>query len=223
MYTQRTELHDCRAKSPTSDNELLIVEGDSASKSVLRLRNADTQAVLPMQGKPMNARRSSVGSVRRNPLFSHLVQSLHAGFDTDFVVDQLAYRRIALLFDPDADGIHCGVLMSLFFDRWMPGLIEAGRLHIIRPPLFELIWHDPNSDRQTVFAYTEDDLTDRRTELEAAGASDLSTKRYRGLGSVPGELLKQSCLDPTTRTMYPVTPADIESMVRIFCPSEAPD
>lgn len=219
IYTQRTQLHDCREKSPNADNELLIVEGDSASKSVLRLRNPDTQAVLPMQGKPMNARRSSAANVRRNPLFANLIRCIDAGFDADFVVQNVVYRRIALLFDPDADGIHCGVLMSLFFDRWMPGLIDATRLHIIRPPLFELTWYDQNNDRHSALAHTDAELNATRAELIANNASDLTTKRYRGLGSVPAELLEQSCLNPKTRLMHPVTPADIESMVRIFCPS----
>ena len=218
-YTQRTQLHDCSDKSPQCDNELLIVEGDSASKSVLRLRDPVTQAVLPMQGKPMNARRRTAANVRSNPLFAHLIRCIDAGFDKDFVVQNVLYSRVALLFDPDADGIHCGVLMSLFFDRWMPGLIQQGRLHIIRAPLFEVTWHDQNNDRHSITAYTDEDLNAKRNGLTGTDVFDLSTKRFRGLGSFPGDLLKQSCLSPKTRLMHPVTPADVASMVRIFCPT----
>ncbi|MEM9643453.1 MAG: toprim domain-containing protein [Planctomycetota bacterium] len=159
-HSQKTEWFDCRRsgadrredhqesqsselqRSQASGDrpEILIVEGDSASRSVVRSRDADFQAVFSMQGKPMNAVKASPASTRRNVLFQRLVEVMGGGWGDAFDLDSLAYDQVLLLFDPDADGIHIGVLMTLFFDRWMPGLIESGKLIVVRPPLFEL-WH----------------------------------------------------------------------------------
>ncbi len=102
------KLHDCQIHGIGSEAELFIVEGDSASKNVVRVRNRQFQAVLPMQGKPLNACKASKRVVGQNELYQQLVAALGAGWDETFDLSQLRYDRVILLFDPDADGIHCG-------------------------------------------------------------------------------------------------------------------
>jgi DNA gyrase/topoisomerase IV subunit B len=135
---QPVKLHDCQQHGLGSGAELFVVEGDSASKTVCRARDPATQAVLPMQGKPLNALKAGKGVVERNELFQILIHAIGAGWDDQLDLTKLRYDRLILLFDPDADGIHCGALMSMFFHRWMRPLLDSGRLSIIRPPLYEI-------------------------------------------------------------------------------------
>lgn len=129
---QPVKLHDCHLHGLDSGAELFVVEGDSASKSVCCARTATTQAVLPMQGKPMNAIKASKHAVADFELFRSLVTAIGAGFDDQLNLAKLRYDRVILLFDPDADGIHCGALMTMFFHRWMRPLLESGRLSTLR-------------------------------------------------------------------------------------------
>ena len=103
--------------TPGCGSELFIVEGDSAAKSVRRLCNMQLQAVVPMQGKPLNAYKAKSQAVASNKLYQTLLQAL--GCESLAAPKLLRYDRIIFLFDPDADGIHIGALMLLFFYRWL--------------------------------------------------------------------------------------------------------
>lgn len=116
----RSKFEDCIQHGLGGGAELFIVEGDSAAGAVANLRNAQTQAVLPMQGKPLNALRTSGERVSEFSLFKQLVAALGVNLlDTEpgeaSDLATLLFDRVLLLFDPDADGIHCGALMLMFF------------------------------------------------------------------------------------------------------------
>src|SRR5512137_1129181 len=95
------KLQDCRLHGAGS--ELFLVEGDSASVAVAQVRKAEFQAVLPMQGKPMNPLKSPAQRVRTNDLYAALIESLGTGWGPDFSLDRLRYERVLLLMDPDPD------------------------------------------------------------------------------------------------------------------------
>jgi DNA gyrase subunit B/topoisomerase-4 subunit B len=193
-----------------------VVEGDSASKTVCRARNSQTQAVLPMQGKPMNAIRASRSSVGRNELFRALIDALGAGWDDQLDLSRLRYDRVILLFDPDADGIHCGALMLMFFHRWMRPLLESGRLSIVRAPLYEIASLD-RSER--IHAYSDDHYQRLRAELERKQIK-FQGQRYRGLASISDAALVSTCLDPASRNISTLTREDAEAAIRIFVGSD---
>ena len=133
------KLHDCDRHGPGSGAELFVVEGDSAAQSVAQLRDARFQAVLPMQGKPLNAWKASERKVAANPFFMALVAAIGADWGRFCRLEALRYERLLLLMDPDADGIHCGALVTMFVYRWMRPVLDAGRVEIVRPPLDEII------------------------------------------------------------------------------------
>ena len=226
MYRRpKLGLQDCRQHGIDSRAELLIVEGDSASQAVCSLRDAEFQAVLPMQGKPANALKASARVLRENVLFGELRDALGYGAEenskTPAEVDptRCRYSRVLLLFDPDADGIHGGALILIYFYQQLPALLSAGQISVIRPPLFELSYSEtahPAAPRTSKLAYTEEQFQQLQGELNLAGAVRLTTRRMRGLGGMPTELLRSTCIDPTTRTAYRLSIADAQSAIAIF-------
>ena len=210
--THSNKLHDCRLHGVESGAELFVVEGDSASKSVCRVRDKQYQAVIPMQGKPMNAMKSSKQAVQRYTLFASLVDAIGAGWDDDLDLSRMRFSRIILLFDPDADGIHCGALVSLFFYRWMRPVIESGRLFTIRPPLFEIL--SPKTG-ETIYAYGESQYKQICEELQRLQIT-FESRRYRGLASMNEKALISTCIDPATRNLQTLSTLDAETAIRVF-------
>ncbi|MGI9470494.1 MAG: toprim domain-containing protein [Rubripirellula sp.] len=206
------KLHDCRVHGATSGAELFVVEGDSASKSVCRVRDIEFQAVLPMQGKPMNAMKASRSAVQRYDLFHELIRSIGAGSEEQLDPSRSRFERIILLFDPDADGIHCGALMSMFFYRCMRPLLDHGRLFMIQPPLFEIV--SPKTG-ETLHVYTEPQYQKLCAELERLKIA-YESRRYRGLASMNEGALISTCVDPSSRNLRPLTTEDAETAIRVF-------
>ncbi|MEQ1663260.1 MAG: toprim domain-containing protein [Thiobacillus sp.] len=207
------KLQDCREHGAASDAELFLVEGDSASLAVARLRDPRHQAVLPMQGKPMNATRASPQKVIENALFGALIEALGAGIGDDFALDKVRYRQLVLLMDPDADGIHCGALMLMFFHRYMPALLAQERVLMVRPPVGEVL------DRETGvihFAYTEAEFMQLCEQHNAGFGDKVLTLKYRGLAGMHAQQLEQSCIHPATRVASVMRLRDAEMAQAVF-------
>lgn len=213
FITQKTKLIDCDDSGSPDGllRELIIVEGDSASRSVARIRDRRFQAVLPMQGKPMNATKSSLKSIQKNQWFTALVDALGIGWN-ERPMEQLRYQRIFFLFDPDADGIHCGALMLLFFDTYFPNLLESHRVAQIKPPQFQI---RAVGYRDTLQAYSPEHLAEFRRALDQKTIPH-SYQRYRGLASLDDGVLQRTCIDPKSRTVYLLRRRDAEDVKRIF-------
>ena len=219
----RAKLADCAVHGPGSGAELFLVEGDSAMHSVVAVRDDRLQAVLPLQGKPMNAWAASAAKVAQHALFRQLGQAL--GDDPECAAAAPAaaaplFDRVLLLFDPDADGIHIGALMLLYFQRWRPELIDAGRLWMVRAPMFELALAAPPRDgsvRETRHAYHPVQCRDMATAMRAAaGGAELRVQAHRGLGSIAPEALRRLCVDPATRVAHAVGAGDVRAVIEVF-------
>jgi DNA gyrase subunit B/topoisomerase-4 subunit B len=210
---QTTKLIDCDpAPLPTGAiRELIVVEGDSASLAVARLRDSRFQAVLPMQGKPMNATKAPAAAVRRNQWFAALVDAMGIGWNQR-PIEQSRFQRIVLLFDPDADGIHSAALMLLFFDEVFPEWLAGHRLAQVRPPQFQI---RAAEYRDTLQAYSPDHLAQLQKSLRQHGIAH-HYQRYRGLASLDDATLHQTCIDPASRTAYLLRPQDAEDARSIF-------
>jgi DNA gyrase subunit B len=191
--------------------ELFVVEGESAALAVTRVRDATTQAVLPMQGKPLNAIKATEKKLASHPLFTALTDSLGTGRGAAFDLTKLRYARVLLLMDPDADGIHCGVLMLMFFHRWMRPLLEAGRVEIVRPPWGEVVPTDGSPPRH---ARSEEELQALADAMRARGPA--SVRRYRGLAAIDPQMLLATCVAPATRHTDRISTAEAEAMIEVF-------
>ena len=209
---------DCAIHGATSGAELFIVEGDSASGAVANVRDVARQAVLPMQGKPLNALKATGARVVEYPLFKQLADALGVA-PTDIESGEVGdiskrnFERVMLLFDPDADGIHSGVLMLMYFYRWMRPLLAAGAVWMVRPPLYVVTVAEKDA---TFHAYSPDHAARILTELKRRGHTTVQSAHHRGLASIDPTLLASSCLAPQTRKADVMTVADAEDAMRAF-------
>jgi DNA gyrase/topoisomerase IV subunit B len=208
------KLKDCGSFEVES-TELFIVEGDSAAKAVEAARNRKLQAVMPIQGKPLNPLRSSRELVAEYPCWQDIISAMGCGWDTDFDLSKIRYERVVLLFDPDADGIHGSMLVLIFFYRWMRPLLEAGRIHLVRAPLYEITY---DGVVEPIYLVAEDARINVADRLISEGKTNVVKKRFRGLESIGPAILRRYCVNPTTRNSAPMQVADAEAAIEVFSP-----
>lgn len=207
--TQPLKLSDC--VNHGADSELYIVEGDSASSSVSRVRDERCQAVLPMQGKPLNAIRATAKKVAANPWLAALTAALGTGLGESFDLSKMRYERVILLMDPDADGIHCGALLLMFFRRWMQPLLEGERLAMTRAPLATIICAG-----EQIHVRSETEYRAECEKLRAGGVENFATNRYRGLAGMDLDVLAATCVTPATRVLTPLGITDADAAIAVF-------
>jgi DNA gyrase subunit B len=211
----KTHLFECSTDRRQELAELLVVEGDSAARAVLAVRDPVHQAVMAMQGKPRNAYKCSQEQIRNHPLLSQLLVAIAGANDSTPPPAPcvLQYRRVLLLMDPDADGVHAGMLLLLFFHRMIPALLEGDRLEVAIPPI--LYWEEDG----TWMAFRSDehcaDEVKRRSE---AGLTVPTRTRVRGLASLPRALLLESCVAKETRQTRSLSAVDAAAAMRLLVP-----
>lgn len=211
MYFKNHPIKLVDSRLHGTGTELFIVEGDSAASMVANLRDAQFQAVLPMQGKPLNAAKATLEKAMNYTLFKALADSLGVKLGYDFNFNQLQFERVILLFDPDADGIHSGALMLLFFYQFMRPMLEAGKIEMIHAP-----WMQVSIQGQSpMYAFSEAQSLSLLTQLRAQGHEPI-TVRYRGLAGIDREILFNTCINPTTRNARVMNSADAWMAIQVF-------
>ncbi len=186
------KLADCASTDP-AESELFIVEGESAGGSAKGGRDRKLQAILPLRGKVLNVEQASSAKVLANKELQDIVQALGCGFGPDFDVTKLRYHKIFLLMDADSDGHHISTLLLTFFYRHMQGLIRAGHVYLAQPPLYKV-----DIGSKTFWALDEADR-DRIIKDNTKGNAKAEVMRFKGLGEMNAEELKQTTLDPKKR------------------------
>jgi topoisomerase IV subunit B len=195
------KLADCAEKGPEG-TELFLVEGDSAGGSAKQARDRKTQAILPLRGKILNVESASADKLAGNQELNDLALALGTQLGRKFDLDELRYERIIIMTDADVDGAHIAALLITFFYRMTPGLIESGRLFMAMPPLFRL------SNKGTI-AYAMDDA--HRAEVLARHFKPnqkVDMTRFKGLGEMNPSQLKETTMNPATRTLARITLPD---------------
>ena len=212
-YHKAGKLEDCYEHGDDADSELWIVEGDSAARGLGGVRSPRFQAILPMQGKPMNATKADEEDLENNVQFAALMKAMGTEIGDEFDMAKIRYKRIILLFDPDADGIHGRTLLLLFFHKWMKPLLDAGRIFDARVPRWKI---DSPQMKEPLFASTDEQFYALKEQLEADGVGDIKPTRFRGIGSVGEDTLAHFCTDLKTRQLSLLTSTDAEVAIRIF-------
>lgn len=206
---------NCRTKD-VSRRELYIVEGDSALTSVKLGRDSEFQAVMPVRGKTLNCQNSSYEKIFKSEVILNLLRVIGCGVEiktkskdmVPFDLDALRWNKIIICTDADKDGYHIRTLLLTLFRRLLPTLLREKKVFIAESPLYEIVCKD-----KSYFAYDEAEKAQILRQLEG---QKYKVSRSKGLGENEPEMMRQTTMNPATRRLISVTPADEAETYRIF-------
>ncbi len=205
---------DCRTKD-VSRREIYIVEGDSALGSCKQGRDAEFQGIMPVRGKILNCLKADYARILKSDIITDLVKVLGCGVDvplknvkdlTAFDMDNLRWNKVIICTDADVDGYQIRTLILTMIWRLMPRLIEEGKVFIAESPLYEI-----TDKGNTWFAYSDREKNDIVKNLKNPKIS-----RSKGLGENDPEMMWLTTMNPETRKLIKVMPADVQRTGEVF-------
>ena len=203
------KLSSCTGRK-AEENEMFIVEGDSAGGSAKQGRDRRFQAILPIRGKPLNVEKKRLDQVIANEEFRSIITALGTGIGEDFDISGLKYDKIIILSDADQDGAHIRAILLTFFFRYMKELITDGHVYIGLPPLYKI-----QKGKEIRYAYSDGELA----KMTRAIGKGYTLQRYKGLGEMNPEQLWETTMNPEHRSLVRVEledAADVDHIVTLL-------
>lgn len=200
------KLAPCSGKNP-DQNELFIVEGDSAGGTAKQARVRQFQSILPLRGKPLNVQKKTALQALQNEEIKTLVSAIGAGFNRSFEVEKTRYKKVIILSDADQDGMHIRCILLTFFFKYMRDLVAAGYVYIGMPPLYKVYKKDV-----VEYAYDDKELDEKIKKV----GKGYSLQRYKGLGEMSADQLWETTMNPATRNLIQVTLEDITQAAQMI-------
>ena len=205
------KLYDCSSRH-AEDCELFLVEGDSAGGTAKQGRNRTFQAILPLRGKILNVEKAMDHKILDNQEITSLYRAMRVTIGTEddpmaINISRLAYHKIIIMTDADVDGSHIATLLMTFFFRRMRPIIEQGYLYLATPPLYKC-----TRGKAEEYCWTEAQVQ----QFIAVNGEKTKVQRYKGLGEMSAEELRDTTMDPEQRLLKQVTISDAVEADRIF-------
>ena len=193
------KLTAAQGKDPTQ-NELFIVEGESAGGSAKLGRDRLTQAILPLRGKILNVNKANISEVLKSEMITNIIASLGVGIGKNLDMKKLKYWKVIIMTDADTDGSHIQLLLLTLFYRYFIELITNGHIYIALPPLFKL---ENKKTNEVKYAWNEAQLEELKKNM-----SNLEVQRYKGLGEMNADQLYETTMNKKTRQLIKVNLED---------------
>ena len=207
---------DCRSRD-ASVRELYIVEGDSAMGAVKTSRDSEFQAIMPVRGKILNCLKADYDRIFKSEIITDLIRVMGCGVElggkskkdlATFDLASLRFNKVVICTDADVDGYQIRTLILTMLYRLVPTLIEKGYVYIAESPLYEI-----NTKNKTYFAYTEQEKAGILARVEG---EKYTIQRSKGLGENDPEMMWLTTMNPASRRLIQVLPADAEETSRVF-------
>lgn len=207
---------DCRSKQ-VEERELFIVEGKSAMGACIQARNPDFQAIIPVRGKILNCLKAEYDKIFKNEIITDLIKVLGCGVEVKtkankdlslFDLTLLRWSKVIICTDADVDGFQIRTLILTMLYRLTPTLIEEGKVFIAETPLYEI-----GTKSDTYFAYNEQEKADI---LAGLGDAKYTIQRSKGLGENDPDMMSLTTMNPATRRLIKVEPAEVEATAAMF-------
>lgn len=195
------KLTDCTSQTP-ADTELFLVEGDSAGGSAKMARDRKTQAILPLRGKILNVASATNDKIAANQEIKDMELALGCGTGEHYDETDLRYDKIIIMTDADVDGAHIASLLITYFFTFTPLLIEQGHLYLAQPPLFRV-----STKSEYCYAHSEEEKEALVKKL-SKGNKKVEISRFKGLGEMTPQQLKETTMDPEVRHLLRVVVDD---------------
>ncbi len=202
------KLTDCTSRYP-EECEIYIVEGNSAGGSAIKARDPKTQAILPLRGKILNVEKARLDRILNSEEIRSMITAFGTGISEDFDIEKLRYHKIVIMTDADVDGAHIRTLLLTFFYRYMPQLIEQGKVYVAQPPLYRV-----EKNKQHYYVYDDAQL---EALYEKIGKDNIKeVQRYKGLGEMDYDQLRDTTMAVEHRILKKVDITDAVLADEIF-------
>ncbi len=200
------KLADC-SSNKLDETELFIVEGESAGGSAKQARDKEFQAILPLKGKILNVEKAAPTKVFSSEEVVNLITAIGTGTGENFDLNKLRYGKTIIMTDADVDGQHIKTLLLTLFFRYVPQLIEEGRVFVAVAPLYKI-----KKGNEGHYVFSDDEL---KKKLEKLGGKP-DVQRFKGLGEMNPQQLWETTMDPKDRTLKQVSIEDAVEADQVF-------